>query len=121
MKFKFKRYIYFCQDMEKMLSFYRDTIGLKAKTNGIHDISEWVELGGAEFNLCLHRSPSPAFEGRNKNKLVFEVDDVARAREYLVSKKVKMGKHHFWDVGEVCDGTDPEGNKFQISVPRKKV
>ena len=120
MKFKLKRYIYFCQDIEKMLNFYRDVFLLKAKSNGIHEMSEWVELGGAGFNLCLHRSPSRAFEGRNKNKIVFEVEDVAEAREYLVSKKVNMGKHHFWDVGEACDGTDPERNKFQISGPRKK-
>ena len=48
MKFKLKRYIYFCQDIEKMLNFYRDVFLLKAKSNGIHEMSEWVELGGAE-------------------------------------------------------------------------
>ena len=96
MKFKLKRYIYFCENMEKMTSFYGGLLGLKLKTNGTHSVEEWVELGGAGFTLCLHRSASPAFQGRNKNKLVFEVDDVAEARAYLISQKVKMGKHHFW-------------------------
>ena len=121
MIFKIHSYIFFCQDMAKMTAFYNHVLGLKIQKNRYYLPDEWVELGGSGFRVCLHRSPSPSFEGRNKNKLVFDVEDVGEARAHLIANKVKMGKHHRWDIGEVCDGKDPEGNKFQIACKRKDV
>lgn len=119
MKFKINSYIYFCQNMTEMTQFYSDIFGLKIRRNKYHIPGQWVELAGSGFTLCLHRSPSPAFQGNNKNKLVFDVDNVGAAREYLVARGVKMGKHQKLEIGEICDGKDTEGNRFQIACKRK--
>lgn len=53
----------------------------------------------------------------NNTKLVFEIDiDIESARNELVSKNIQMKEiktfedYPFW----LCDGTDPEGNVFQL-------
>ena len=103
--------------MKVMTDFYTDIMGLRVIKNSSFAPDEWLELGGQGFKLCLHKAGNPGCSGRNRNKLVFEVDDVGKARNYLVEKKVRVGKHHRWTAGDACDGRDPEGNKFQISGP----
>lgn len=118
MDFKLKQYIYFVKDMSGMRNFYVNTLGLKVMKNKLYSENEWLVLGGAGFKLCLHKSSDVGAVGSNKNKIVFAVDNVGKAREYLMSKKVKMGKHHVWDEIEASDSHDPEGNKFQIACVR---
>ncbi|MEO8665307.1 MAG: VOC family protein [Ignavibacteria bacterium] len=118
MKFKLKQYIYFVKDMTSMRDFYVNVMGLKIIKNKFYPEADWLVLGGAGFKVCLHRSPEVGAQGNNRDKIVFAVDNVAKAREYLISKKVKMGKHHVWDEIEASDGHDPEGNKFQIACMR---
>jgi catechol 2,3-dioxygenase-like lactoylglutathione lyase family enzyme len=118
--FNLKHIIYFCKDMKAMTAFYTDVLGLKIIPHPTFSPDEWVELDAGSFKLCLHYSSSPGSAPGNKNKIVFAVDDVAQARDYLISKKVKMGVHHIWPPMEASDGHDPEGNKFQIAGPHKK-
>ncbi|MCW8131621.1 MAG: VOC family protein [Planctomycetota bacterium] len=118
MRFKMQSYILFAKDMARMRRFYEGVLGLKAATRPPYPAEEWLELKGAGFKLCLHRSSAPGSAPGNRNKLVFRVDDVKQARAWLVSKRVKMGAHHHWPHADACDGHDPEGNKFQITGPR---
>ncbi|MBK8982653.1 MAG: VOC family protein [Ignavibacteria bacterium] len=118
MKFKLKQYIYFVKDMALMRNFYVNILGLNIIKNKTYSEDEWLELGGGGFKICLHYSSVPGLQGKNKNKLVFSVDDLGKARDYLIGHKVKMGKHHVWNEIEACDGFDPEGNKFQIASKR---
>lgn len=117
MKFRMLRYILFCKDMKGMAAFYSDIVGLKQSLRPGGSPAEWVELGGKGFRLCLHKAGKPGCAGRNRNKMVFEVDDVGAAREYLIEHGVKMGKHHQWSHADASDGKDPEGNVFQITGP----
>jgi len=119
MKFKLKQYIYFVKDMAVMRNFYVNILGINIIKNKTYPENEWLELGGNGFRICLHHSSKPGLKGMNKNKLVFSVEDTGEARDYLISHKVKMGKHHIWDEIEASDGFDPEGNKFQIASIRK--
>jgi catechol 2,3-dioxygenase-like lactoylglutathione lyase family enzyme len=117
--FNLKQIIFFCKDMKAMTAFYTNVLGLKIIPNAQYTQDEWVELDAGAFKICLHKSRKPGSASGNKNKLVFAVDNVAQAREYLISQKVKMGVHHIWPPIEASDGHDPEGNKFQIAGPHK--
>ncbi|MEO6694165.1 MAG: VOC family protein [Ignavibacteria bacterium] len=118
MKFKLKQYIYFVNDISSMRNFYADVLGLSIIENKLYPENEWLELGGDGFKICLHKSPNIGSQGMNKNKIVFAVEDVGKAREYLIGKKIKMEKHNVWEDIEASDGHDPEGNKFQIACER---
>ena len=104
--------------MKIMFDFYTEVLGFKLIKDKDYHPEKWTRLKNGSFEICLHRSPKVGCEHRNKNKFVFQVDDVGKARDYLISKKVKMGKHHQWENCEACDGKDPEGNKFQVSKDR---
>ncbi len=119
MKFKINCVIYFCKNMKLMTEFYTNVMGLRVIRNDTFPPNEWLELGGKGFKLCLHKAGNPGCPGRNRNKLVFEVDEVGEARAYLVARKVRVGKNLRWASGETCDGRDPEGNRFQIAGPRR--
>jgi catechol 2,3-dioxygenase-like lactoylglutathione lyase family enzyme len=117
MKFQLHRVIYFCADMEKMTRFYSEVMGLRAVERPLTKPEDWMQLEGGTFTLCLHRSGKPGSASGNKNKLVFYVDDVVAARDYLKTHKVKMGVIHQYGESAFSDGHDPEGNKFQIAGP----
>jgi len=46
---------------------------------------------------------------------VFHADDVAAAREDLVSRGAKMGPVKIFGDLHLCDGDDPDENRFQLS------
>ena len=117
MKFSIQSYIYFCKDMQSMIAFYSDVLGLKVSKRPRLPLEEWAELGGAGFKLCLHKAGKPGAP-MNRNKIVFKVADVGAARTYLLGHGVKMGKHNHWSHADACDGRDPEGNAFQITGPK---
>jgi catechol 2,3-dioxygenase-like lactoylglutathione lyase family enzyme len=121
MQFALKQMIYFCADMEAMTAFYAGVMGLKVIENDAFSLEEWVELDGGAFKLCLHKAGKPGASERSRNKLVFEVPDVGKAREYLIAHGVAMGVHHHWEGCDASDGRDPEGNAFQIAGPPTKV
>src|SRR4051812_4331618 len=95
MAFRMQQMIYFCKDMKGMREFYSGVMGLAIIKNEMFPLEEWVELDGGAFKLCLHKAGKPGAE-RSRNKLVFWVDDVGKAREHLIGKKVKMGVHNHW-------------------------
>ncbi len=48
-------------------------------------------------------------------KIVFPVEDIASAREELLTLGVKIGEHRSGEPGiQVADAVDPEGNKLGI-------
>src|SRR4051812_2791229 len=104
MDFRLKSIIYFCADMAKMAAFYTDVIGLQPLPNDKYPADEWQEFQGDGLRLCLHRSSKAGSPQGNKNKLVFQVDDVGAARAHLIAHNVKMGVHHIWGEMEASDG-----------------
>jgi predicted enzyme related to lactoylglutathione lyase len=112
------RYIYFTNNVGAMVSFYHEVIGLKILSPPKamdYDKEGWVQLGNKSFEVGIHRASKEGSQGRNRNKLVFFVDDVAKTRERLVAQKIKMGKLHEASEFESCDFKDPDGNVLQIS------
>ena len=112
------RYIYFTNNVGAMVSFYHEVIGLKILSPPKamdYDKEGWVQLGNKSFEVGIHRASKEGSQGRNRNKLVFAVNDVAKTRERLAAQKIKMGKHHVAKEYESCDFKDPDDNVLQIS------
>lgn len=115
---KAARYIYFTKNISGMVEFYRDTLGMKVVTPPKamdYDAEGWVQLRSGGFEIGIHKASKPGSQGRNRNKLVLSVDDVAGARAELVAHGVKMGKHGISREFESCDFKDPDGNVIQLS------
>jgi predicted enzyme related to lactoylglutathione lyase len=115
----------FVKDMPSMLAFYRDAFGLAVIGDSRNPI--WVELDAGGATVALHAIPAgyaadiviaspPVAREETPLKLVFDVPDVAVAREQLSARGATMMAPSPWGS---CDGLDPEGNVFQIAPARK--
>ena len=113
MKLAVNRIIYFTNKMKTMATFYRDVIGLKPIEDAEFPPTEWIEFDAGACTIALHKG-SPGTPA-SRNKIVFFVEDVAKTREELISRGAKMGTFNPTSALHLCDGKDPEGNKFQIS------
>ena len=89
------RYIFFTDNVERMVSFYRDrmkmTILMPPEAID-HDPEGWVRLVSGGVEVAIHCAGKPGCAGRNRNKLVFIVKDVGSAREELRKAGVRMEK-----------------------------
>jgi hypothetical protein len=66
--------------------------------------------------LALHGGGKRRF-GEDAPKIVFRVDDLPAARNNLLEQGVSMGEMRSPAPGvQVCDGKDPEGNRFSIEA-----
>ena len=110
---KMCRVILFVKDMQKAADFYRDTLGLKPIADPEYDASEWIEFNAGGCNIALHKAGKP--EGNTRNKIVFYSKDPLKTRETLLAKGARMFKPMIFEGLVLCDGADPEGNRFQIS------
>jgi catechol 2,3-dioxygenase-like lactoylglutathione lyase family enzyme len=121
--------ILYVQDMNAQVSFYRDVLGLQVtepagflesadsrKSGSIQDFEGvfWVTLATGACTLALHAGGERR-QGEDAPKIVFRVADVPGARDELLRRGVPMGEVRSPAPGvQVCDGLDPEGNKFSI-------
>ena len=116
-----KRVIIFVADVEKCAGFYRDMfdlspIGGDAVTDG------WAELDAGGCRLAFHKAHGPDGPVNeptggpgNPHKIVFYAEDVAAVREELVRRGAQMDDVSISGDLALCDGSDPEGHRFQIS------
>jgi catechol 2,3-dioxygenase-like lactoylglutathione lyase family enzyme len=106
---KIRRIIMFTGRMDAMTAFYRDVLGLELKVNE----KGWKEFDAGAIVIALHNGTSEV--GRRPPKLVFYSNDVAGTRETLMERGAKMGKVKSGAGLDLCEGTDPDGNPFQVS------
>ena len=107
------RVILFVKNPQNVAKFYQEGLGLIPMGESS---AEWVELSAGSCSIALHKSISSASErGEKATKIVFGVADVSGAKALLESRGVKMGAVYSFEAISFCDGTDPEGNKFQLS------
>jgi len=109
--------IIYVEDMNRQVSFYRDQMGFKIVNPGeSEDYGKefWVELDTGSCSLALHAGGKRRF-GIDAPKFVFRVQDILAARQQLINQKIEMEEIRSAAPGVwVCDGVDPEGNKFSI-------
>lgn len=114
--------ILYVEDMNTQIAFYRDKLGLEVKspkeTDDFSDIF-WVEINTGPCTLALHAGGKRRF-GPDAPKIVFQVDDILAARQALIDQDVNLNEIRSAAPGVwVCDGVDPEGNKFSIESHEK--
>jgi len=109
--------ILYVEDMQKQVAYYRDVLNFDVSyPAGLVDYSDqpWVTLQTGACTLALHGGGQRRF-GSDAPKIVFQVEDVEAARQYLIDSGITMGEVRSAAPGvTVCDGTDPEGNQFSI-------
>ena len=94
--------------MPKVTAFYRDILGLTPIESRKFSPNEWIEFDAGGCNIALHKASKPG--GKTRNKF-----NPMKVRDELIEKGVKMFKPMIGEGLVLCDGEDPEGNRFQIS------
>jgi catechol 2,3-dioxygenase-like lactoylglutathione lyase family enzyme len=111
--------ILYVQDMAAQVGFYQDILGLAIlEPKDVKDFADvyWVEMDTGACRLALHGGGKRCL-GEDAPKVVFRVADVPAARRRLLEQGVPMGEMRSPAPGvRVCDGRDPEGNRFSIEA-----
>lgn len=111
------RIILYVEDMDKMVRFYRDVMGLTVKNPLADDAyadAFWVEFETGGCVLVLHGGGKGRLD-KDTPKLNFLVDDIEATRNHLVKSEVAMGEIFSPVPGsKVCNGVDPEGFPFSL-------
>jgi predicted enzyme related to lactoylglutathione lyase len=115
------RVIYFVSDPQKAARFYQAEFRarrLRPPAAQDHPPEEWIQVKSGGVEIGFHRLGF--LKARKQQppcpfKLVFKVRSVARKRQALLRKGVKMTRIWKIDRGSICDGWDPEGHRFQIA------
>lgn len=109
--------ILYVQNIELMVEFYRDTMGLEVlypKNVSTYANENWVAFWTGACTLALH-SGGQSEKEKLSPQIVFGVQDIEHARSYLSQRHVHIGKIRLLSHGiMVCDGVDPEGNTFSL-------
>lgn len=122
MRVTLNRVILYVQDVERLATFYQQMLGLPV----VEEIKgEWAVLAAGPCQLALHRvgkayrvADPASWQVETNAKLVMTVDrPLAELRAELEAKGISMGKIKSYPplTGLLCDGTDPEGNVFQLA------
>ncbi|WP_261509899.1 VOC family protein [Chryseobacterium paludis] len=112
--------ILYVRNVELLKNFYVDNFNLKVT----EEDPIWVLLNAGAINIGFHKigeqflkEIDEDYKFDNNTKLVFEIDlDIESTRSEFISKNILMREiktfenYDFW----LCDGTDPEGNVFQL-------
>lgn len=116
--------LFYVRNVEQIKNFYVENFNL----NVVEEDEVWALLNAGTIHIAFHRIGDQYLqkieEGHrfdNNTKLVFEIDiDMESARNELLSRNVRMREiktfdhYGFW----LCDGTDPEGNVFQLKAKK---
>ena len=107
------RIIIFTDDVRRLVDFYMSTFGLTL----FGDFDEkWTEVNAGGCTIAFHKTGEKVQgSGDDGVKLVFGTTDVAGEKQRLESLGIKMTKVYEWNGIEFCDGSDPDGHRFQIS------
>ena len=114
MSYAVRRIILFTHNFAAMRDFYRDTFGLAV----VEEDRGWADMAAGGCNIAIHAAGSgvaAAAGDAGPHKIVFHADDVAAARADLIARGVAMEPVKTFGALHLCDGSDPDGNRFQLS------
>lgn len=111
--------ILYVEDMQAMVDFYRDRLGLHVETpEDVEDLSDenWVVLDTGATRLALHGGGEQR-HGDDRPMIVFAITDMAATRDTLLERGVELTEPFEAAPGIlVCHGRDPEGNPFSLEA-----
>lgn len=116
--------ILYVKDTKKAVPFYRDTLGVKVKS----DEEGWVELETGSVTVALHgHDQTPPAHSETQPIVVFNVENIHQAYEALKTKGVKFEHEPVVvceagpeQVGMSASFRDPDGNRLSIFGMSKK-
>ena len=106
------RVIIFTPDVDRLAEFYTRCFGLEPISQ---PNEHWTELRSGTCDLALHNIDEQGPDRDGWIKIVFASADVPAEKARLESLGVKMCEVVTFGSIDLCDGTDPDGNHFQIS------
>ncbi|MCE7736862.1 MAG: hypothetical protein GPJ54_18405 [Candidatus Heimdallarchaeota archaeon] len=114
---EFKQLIVYVNNMEKMVAFYKDILGLVIAYPHVENyINEtWVAFSTGPVTFALHSGKETSIVPVDAPKYNFEVDNIHETRQNLLEKGMKMQEiTNATPTKLICSGRDPEGNGFFI-------
>ena len=116
--------VLYARDLDRLVEFYASVAGIEPQTVE----KGFATLGAGPTQFVIVRIPKriadtieiatpPEPREDTPLKLVFSVEDIARARERaaeLGGAVNAMEREWKFEGAKVCDGHDPEGNIFQL-------
>ena len=101
-------------DMDRSVSFYRDTLGFEVHYTSPH----WSTLQIGATRVGLH----PAFDGASEIKgggwvFMLETTDIRALRSILEAADTPCSPYHDTPGGALFNFTDPDGNRMQAMQP----
>jgi predicted enzyme related to lactoylglutathione lyase len=117
---RFDKVILYVEDMERMVAFYRDALGLAVTfPTGVTEFAKevWVTLDlGNGCSLALHGGGKRR-HGEDAPSLVFRCDDIATAGAALSAAGARLATPFEAAPGTlVAKGRDPEGNAISLEA-----
>ncbi|ASK30664.1 hypothetical protein CEY12_11305 [Chryseobacterium sp. T16E-39] len=120
MTVKFDTLILYVRNVELLRKFYTENFNLTV----VEEDPTWALLNAGALQIGFHKigdqylkNIEEGYQFDNNTKMVFEIDgDIELARNEFLLKNIPMREiktfenYNFW----LCDGTDPEGNVFQL-------
>lgn len=116
---KFKQLIVYVNDIQNMVNFYKDVIGLIISYPHVDDYSDqtYVSFGTGTATFALHTGKESSDTPVDAPKYNFEVENIQIVRETLIQKGVNMTEiRNATPTKLICSGRDPEGNGFHIEM-----
>jgi len=113
MQLEVRRVIVFTTSFAPMRDFYRDVLGLAL----VEEEDGWADFDAGPIRLAIHAGRGGGNGGGDAgpHKITFFATDVEAVRDALIGRGVAMGRVNRFDQTAICDGHDPDGNRFQIS------
>ena len=106
------------QDMNAMVSFYRDKLGLPLSYPlNVQDFAKeyWVTFNTGSCIFVLHGGGRVRVGEQPSHRITFQVKDVKMTREHFLNQGIKVGEVRSPAPGVwVVDGRDPEGNVYAL-------
>ena len=108
--------ILYVKDMGSAVRFYHEILGLPIRyPAGLADYADemWVEFKTGDCTLALHGGDHEKPD--TQHEIVFEVEDVAAARDAIVSAGIAINPTRILEDGApIAEGVDPAGHRFAI-------
>ncbi|MCI4349224.1 MAG: VOC family protein [Thermoplasmata archaeon] len=107
----------FTRDFDRMLQFYRDTLGL---TVG-YSSPNFAELSaGSGAGIALHRDGATGTSPDGDVMIEFLVEDLATTVGMLTANGVSTDPIRSESFGKISGFRDPEGHRIGLEEPRRR-